>query len=57
VLADGSIPFNLEGWIVHAGAKPYEGTLTRNGIKVVAHPYGSYETKIFRPLPTPTLSP
>jgi hypothetical protein len=57
VLADGSIPFNLEGWIVHAGAKPYEGTLTRNGIKVVARPYGSYETKIFRPLPTPTLSP
>lgn len=57
ILADGAIPFDLEGWIAHAGTKPYEGTLTRHGIKVVAHPYGSYETKIFRPLPTPTPAP
>lgn len=55
ILADGAIPFNLEGWIVHAGKKLYEGTMTRAEKTVIAHPYGSYETKISRP--TPTLLP
>ncbi len=55
ILADGAIPFNLDGWIAHAGKKLYEGTLTRAGQIVIAHPYGSYETKISRP--TPTLFP
>ncbi|MGB9674066.1 MAG: M23 family metallopeptidase [Anaerolineales bacterium] len=57
ILADGTIPFNLEGWIVHGGTKPYAGTLVREGTVVVAHPYGSYETKIFRPTPTPYPTP
>ncbi len=32
--ADSPIPFNMDGWIVHAGDAPYQGTLTRNGITV-----------------------
>src|SRR5512140_58881 len=32
--ADSIVPFNLEGWIVHAGSAAYLGTLTRNGITV-----------------------
>ena len=34
--ADSPLPFNMEGWIPHNGARPYEGTLTRNGIVVIA---------------------
>lgn len=34
IAADGALPFNLEGWIVHAGTAAYQGTLTRNGITV-----------------------
>jgi hypothetical protein len=34
ILADGALPFNLEGWIVHQGRAAYQGTLTRNGITV-----------------------
>jgi LasA protease len=36
VPADGPLPFNLGGWIAHAGILPYKGTLTRNGITVTA---------------------
>ena len=36
MLADGPVPFNLEGWIAHAGPAPYEGTLTRFGRTVTA---------------------
>ena len=32
--ADSAVPFNLEGWIVHAGHAAYQGTMTRNGITV-----------------------
>jgi len=34
--ADGTLPFNLEGWIVHEGDETYEGTLTRFSQTVVA---------------------
>jgi LasA protease len=34
ILADGAVPFNLEGWIVHQGKAAYQGTLTRNGFTV-----------------------
>jgi len=27
--ADGSLPFNMEGWIPHSAGTPYKGTLTR----------------------------
>lgn len=36
VPADGPLPFNLEGWIAHAGEAPYKGTLTRDGKTVIA---------------------
>ena len=44
--ADGSLPFVLSGWVAHAGSNPYEGTLTKDGKTVIAHPYGSFETHI-----------
>jgi hypothetical protein len=48
VLADGPLPFNLSGWIAHAGDLPYEGTLDKDGAIVVALPNGSALTKIVR---------
>jgi len=36
IIADGPLPFNMEGWIAHNGSRPYKGTLTRNGITVTA---------------------
>lgn len=53
VLADGYLPFNLSGWEAHAGKKPYEGTLTKNGQTLVAHWFGSFETRIALPTATP----
>jgi LysM repeat protein len=29
ISADGPLAFNMEGWIAHLGAAPYQGTLTR----------------------------
>jgi LasA protease len=34
--ASGPVGFNLDGWVAHAGSAPYLGTLTRNGVVVVA---------------------
>lgn len=58
VAAGGALPFVLDGWIAQAGQKPYEGILVKEGMQVIAHPYGSFETQISRPkeLPTPTTS-
>lgn len=56
MLAANAIPFNLEGWIAVAGEKPYDGALKRGDKLVIAHPYGSFETKIIRPTLTPTPS-
>ena len=51
ILADSAIPFVLSGWQAHAGANPYEGTLT-NGSKVLnACPCGSPDTWISIPRP------
>lgn len=36
VPADGPLPFNLGGWIAHAGEEAYKGTLTRDGETVTA---------------------
>ena len=36
MLADGPIPFNLEGWITHNGSEEYLGTLTRFSAIVTA---------------------
>jgi len=40
MLAGGPVPFNLNGWIVEAGAAPYEGTLIRGGEVIIASPLG-----------------
>jgi LasA protease len=37
VPADGPLPFNLGGWIAHYSGSPYKGTLTRNGVTVIAN--------------------
>jgi len=34
--ADGAIPFNLEGWVAHNGDRPYQGTLTKGNLVIVA---------------------
>ena len=36
ILADGPIPFDLSGWIVHSSGIAYQGTMTRNGATVKA---------------------
>jgi hypothetical protein len=46
--ADGAIPMVLTGWRVHAGNKPYEGTLTRDGETITASTVGAYYSKIVR---------
>ncbi len=36
MLADGMLPFDLEGWVAHNGRAPYLGTLTRQARTVTA---------------------
>lgn len=48
IMADGPMPFNLSGWVAHAGKNPYEGTLTRDGKTVTACTCGSIETNVER---------
>lgn len=48
LLADGPLPFDLSGWIAHAGEKPYDGSLTKGDRTVVALPNGSVITSIIR---------
>jgi LasA protease len=48
VPADGPLPFNLGGWIAHAGDGAYKGTLTRDGATVTASTSGSAFTFIMR---------
>lgn len=48
IIADGPLPFVLSGWTVHAGAKPYQGTLTRGARTVTADPYGQAWSVIIR---------
>ena len=47
--ADGALPFVLDGWVVHAGYKPYEGTLTKGDLTIVANPYTPSQAFISRP--------
>jgi LasA protease len=48
ILAGGPLPFDLDGWIAHAFAQDYKGTLTRNGKVVTACTCGTADTYIFR---------
>jgi murein DD-endopeptidase MepM/ murein hydrolase activator NlpD len=48
ISAGGSIPFNLSGWVVSAGAAPYEGTLTRGDIVIKSNQLGTASTLVTR---------
>ncbi len=48
VPADGALPFNLGGWIAHAGPLAYEGYLTREGETLEACTCSNYKTFITR---------
>ncbi len=48
ILADGSLSFNLDGWIAHNGSEPYLGTLTRDDETVTASVVGDFTSIIFR---------
>ncbi len=48
VPADGPLPFNLGGWIAHAGLLPYKGTLTRDDVTLTACTCSNYLTFITR---------
>jgi LasA protease len=48
IAADGPMPLVMDGWTVHAGAAPYEGTLTRGEQTIIADPVGQLKSVIFR---------
>jgi LasA protease len=48
IMADGPLPFVLSGWMVHAGEKAYEGTLTRGERTIPANPLSPFESRIIR---------
>ncbi|MEN4011870.1 MAG: M23 family metallopeptidase [Chloroflexota bacterium] len=49
VLADGALPFVLDGWRAVAGKNPYEGSLVKDAKIINACVCGSFETRIARP--------
>jgi murein DD-endopeptidase MepM/ murein hydrolase activator NlpD len=36
IQADGTLAFNLEGWVAHDGVRAYRGTLTRGPLTIIA---------------------
>ena len=48
ISADGPLPFVLSGWTVHAGSKPYEGTMTKENDTITSSVYGAHESLITR---------
>jgi LasA protease len=48
ISADGPLPFVLSGWTVHAGSKPYEGTMTNGDQMITASVYGAHESQVKR---------
>jgi murein DD-endopeptidase MepM/ murein hydrolase activator NlpD len=48
IAADGPIPFDLSGWIAHAGDEPYIGSLTKGDQTVPASVFGSFESTLAR---------
>jgi len=53
IAADGPMPFVLSGWMAHAGAEAYKGSLTRNGETIPACTCASFETRITRKVDDP----
>jgi LasA protease len=49
IAADGPLPFVMSGWVAQAGYRPFEGSLTRNGVTVVANPLSPAQAFIQRP--------
>ncbi len=48
VLVEGAFPLVLSGYTVHAGDKPYEGTMTKGDITIIANPVGTASSVIYR---------
>lgn len=46
ILADGTLPFVLSGWVAHRGSSAYQGTLTKGGLTVIACECGDAYTSI-----------
>ena len=54
ILAGGPLPFDMDGWIAHAAALAYKGTLTNGDITITACACGTQETVISRGNPDST---
>lgn len=48
ILADGPLPFDLDGWISRNGSAPYKGSLSKGEQVIEASTSGSFETRIIR---------
>jgi LasA protease len=48
VLADSPLPFNLSGYVVHNGERPYLGTMTKGEITIIANEVGTSGSGIIR---------
>jgi len=48
MLADGPLPFNMDGWVAHNGPAPYKGSLVKGDKIIEANTSGSFETRIVR---------
>ena len=46
IRADSPIPLNMEGWIPHDGDRAYKGTLTRNGVTIVASDVSNAQSQV-----------
>ena len=48
ILADGPVPFDLDGWIAHNGPTPYKGSLTRGDKVITSCSCSDHTTTIIR---------
>ena len=46
ILADGTLAFNLEGWVAHNGSQAYRGTLTRGAATIIACECSDYLSQV-----------
>lgn len=46
IMADGTLPFVVSGWVAHNGSREYLGTLTKGGATVIACECGDAYTSI-----------
>ncbi|HEX9019458.1 MAG TPA: hypothetical protein VF806_09735 [Anaerolineaceae bacterium] len=53
ILADGPMPFTMDGWVAHANKDLYQGYLVNASKVVIASQVGSFESRITRPLISP----